>query len=213
MNIRFYFKGNKPVLRIQDKATYGASKTKEYDQIAMKHLMIILYPLIAGYAIYSLIYETHKSWYSWILTSLTNFVYLFGMFFWERMIINIGFISMTPQLFINYKLHSVAAIPTNAMIYKTLNTFIDDIFSFVIKMPTLHRIACFRDDIIFFIFLYQKWIYPVDITRKNEFGFSGIFSSLSSMKWIELDLQQANKKELDVKVAHHRTKKDRLILN
>ena len=81
MNIRFYFKGNKPVLRIQDKATYGASKTKEYDQIAMKHLMIILYPLIAGYAIYSLIYETHKSWYSWILTSLTNFVYLFGMFF------------------------------------------------------------------------------------------------------------------------------------
>lgn len=89
---------------------------------------------------------------------------------------------MTPQLFINYKLHSVAAIPTNAMIYKTLNTFIDDIFSFVIKMPTLHRIACFRDDIIFFIFLYQKWIYPVDITRKNEFGFSGIFSSLSSMK-------------------------------
>jgi hypothetical protein len=28
-------------------------------------------------------------------------------------------------------------------------------------------------DIIFFIFLYQRWIYPVDKTRVNEFGQSG----------------------------------------
>lgn len=54
-----------------------------------------------------------------------------------------------------------------------MNTFIDDLFSFIIKMPTLHRLACFRDDIIFFIYLYQRWIYPVDKTRTNEFGFSG----------------------------------------
>ena len=81
---------------------------------------------------------------------------------------------MTPQLFINYKLKSVAHIPINAMIYKTLNTFIDDMFSFVIKMPMLHRIACFRDDVIFFIYLYQMWIYPVDKTRKNEFGYSAV---------------------------------------
>lgn len=56
------------------------------------------------------------------------------------------------------------------MVYKSLNTFIDDLFSFVIDMPTLHRLSCFRDDIIFFIFLYQKWIYPVDRCRINEFG-------------------------------------------
>lgn len=29
--------------------------------------------------------------------------------------------------------------------YKALNTFIDDMFAFIIKMPTLHRLACFRD--------------------------------------------------------------------
>lgn len=28
-------------------------------------------------------------------------------------------------------------------------------------------------DVIFFIFLYQKWIYPVDHQRINEFGTSG----------------------------------------
>ena len=37
-------------------------------------------------------------------------------------------------------------------------------------MPTMHRLSCFRDDIIFFIMLYQRWIYPVDRARANEFG-------------------------------------------
>merc|ERR1719186_2485380 len=79
---------------------------------------------------------------------------------------------MTPQLFINYKLKSVAHLPWRMMTYKALNTFIDDIFAFVIKMPTMYRIGCFRDDIVFFIFLYQKYIYIEDPTRVNEFGYS-----------------------------------------
>ncbi len=48
----------------QDRASY-ASKTKEYDEQAMRYLSYALYPLIIGYSIYSLLYETHKSWYSW----------------------------------------------------------------------------------------------------------------------------------------------------
>jgi hypothetical protein len=80
---------------------------------------------------------------------------------------------MTPQLFINYKLKSVSHLPWRMMTYKALNTFIDDLFAFVIKMPTMYRIGCFRDDIIFFIYLYQRYIYPVDRTRVNEFGTTG----------------------------------------
>ena len=30
-----------------------------------------------------------------------------------------------------------------------------------------------RDDIVFFIFLYQRYIYKEDKSRVNEFGFSG----------------------------------------
>jgi hypothetical protein len=30
-----------------------------------------------------------------------------------------------------------------------------------------------RDDVIFLIYLYQRWIYRVDMSRVNEFGFSG----------------------------------------
>ena len=56
-----------------------------------------------------------------------------------------GFIMMTPQLFINYKLKSVAHLPWRMLTYKALNTFIDDLFAFVIKMPTLYRLGCFRD--------------------------------------------------------------------
>jgi len=56
-----------------------------------------------------------------------------------------GFIMMCPQLFINYKMKSVAHLPWRQMTYKFLNTIIDDLFAFVIKMPTLHRLSVFRD--------------------------------------------------------------------
>lgn len=53
------------------------------------------------------------------------------------------------------RLKSVAHLPWKAMMYKSINTFIDDLFAFVVKMPTLHRIACLRDDLVFLVFLYQ----------------------------------------------------------
>ncbi|CAF0766073.1 unnamed protein product, partial [Didymodactylos carnosus] len=128
---------------------------------AFRYLSWALFPLVIGYAIYSLTYHEHKSWYSFVLSTIYGFLLTFG------------FIMMTPQLFINYKLKSVAHLPWRMMTYKALNTFIDDMFAFVIKMPTMYRIGCFRDDIIFFIYLYQRYIYPVDRRRTNEFGTSG----------------------------------------
>ena len=132
--------------------------TDAHDKLAFKYLGIATFPLVIAYSIYSLIYEKHKSWYSWVLGTAVGFVYTFG------------FIGMTPQLFINYKLKSVAHMPWKTFMYKALNTFIDDLFAFIIKMPTLHRLACFRDDFIFLIYLYQRWIYPVDKSRANEYG-------------------------------------------
>jgi hypothetical protein len=77
---------------------------------------------------------------------------------------------MTPQLFINYKLKSTAHMPWKTLMYKSLNTFIDDLFAFIIKMPTMHRLSCLRDDVIFFIYLYQRWCYGVDSKRANDYG-------------------------------------------
>ncbi|KAI9193337.1 cleft lip and palate transmembrane protein 1-domain-containing protein [Polychytrium aggregatum] len=137
------------------------SKTKKYDAIAFKYLSYALVPLLIGYTIYSMMYESHKSWYSFIIGTLVGFVYMFG------------FITMTPQLFINYKLKSVAHMPWKTFMYKALNTFIDDLFAFVIKMPWLHRLACLRDDVVFLIYLYQRWVYPEDKRRRNEFVSAG----------------------------------------
>jgi hypothetical protein len=60
-------------------------------------------------------------------------------------------------------------MPWKTFMYKSLNTFIDDLFAFVIKMPWLHRLSCLRDDAVFFVYLYQRWIYPEDKRRRNEF--------------------------------------------
>ncbi|KAF6031791.1 CLPTM1L [Bugula neritina] len=144
-------------------------ETEQFDATAMKYLSYALYPLVACGAIYSLIYTPHKSWYSWCLQSLVNGVYAFGFLF------------MLPQLFVNYKLKSVAHLPWRAFMYKAFNTFIDDVFAFIITMPTAHRVACFRDDLVFLVYLYQRWLYPVDKTRVNEFGqsFDGEGDSMS----------------------------------
>lgn len=64
-------------------------------------------------------------------------------------------------------------MPGKAMAYKFLNTFIDDLFAFTVKMPWLHRLATLRDDVIFFIWLYQGYKYKTDFKRVNEFGQGG----------------------------------------
>lgn len=162
-----------PWLKFTDKDSY-ASKTKEYDVYATKYLSYILYLLVIGYSIYSLIYEEHKSWYSWILGSLVGTVYTFG------------FIMMTPQLFINYKLKSVAHLPWRTFTYKALNTFIDDLFAFIIKMPTLHRMACFRDGTIDLFFRYVL-VKPSSIFLFQTLSSSSICISVGFTQWTKPD--------------------------
>ncbi|KAH8306888.1 hypothetical protein KR018_011695, partial [Drosophila ironensis] len=130
-------------------------ETEQFDREAMKYVSYLLYPLCLAGAVYSLLYLPHRSWYSWTLHSLVNGVYAFGFLF------------MLPQLFVNYKLKSVAAMPWRAFMYKAFNTFIDDFFAFIITMPTSHRVACLRDDFVFLLYLYQRWLYPVDHTRMD----------------------------------------------
>lgn len=103
---------------------------------------------------------TYKSWYSWLISNLANAVYTFG------------FISMCPQLYVNYRLKSVAHLPCKVFLYKVFNTFVDDVFAFLIDMPWKHRVMTLRDDVVFGVFLVQAYVYRVDKTRANEFGYS-----------------------------------------
>ena len=67
-------------------------KTQEYDEIAFQYLFYAAIPLLGAYAIYSLVYDTHKSWYSFVITTLVGSVYAYG------------FLMMVPSLYINYRL-------------------------------------------------------------------------------------------------------------
>ncbi|KAG8877469.1 hypothetical protein FRB98_006681 [Tulasnella sp. 332] len=172
-------------LNITDKHVLNEEekKTQVYDQLAFRYVSYVTIPLLAAYTVYSLMYESHKGWYSFILTTLTSFVYMFG------------FVQLVPQLIINYKLKSVAHMPWKAMVYKTLSTVVDDFFAFVIKMPWLHRLACFRDDVVFLVLLYQRWIYRIDPKRANEYGQVG-------------ELELAEKEAVDKKVVAGTDKKE-----
>ncbi|CAM9967330.1 unnamed protein product, partial [Hapterophycus canaliculatus] len=88
----------------------------------------------------------------------------------QAFVYTFGFVLMTPQLYINYKLKSVAHLPWRFLCYRSLNTVIDDLFAFVIRMPTMHRLSCFRDDVVFVVYLYQRWMYPVDANRPQDRG-------------------------------------------
>lgn len=133
-------------------------RTREYDALAFRIVGAVAVPVLMAYAAYSLQTHEYKGWYSFIVTTLAEAVYMFG------------FAQLVPQLIINYKLKSVAHLPMKAFFYKTLTTVIDDFGSMIIPMPWLHRLACFRDDAVFVVLLYQRWIYRVDYSRANEYG-------------------------------------------
>lgn len=136
-----------------------AALTEEMDQLATRLLgKFFLLPLVLTYAIYSLVKEQHSGWYSWFITTASSFVYA------------VGFVLMCPQLFLNYKLKSVAHLPWRVLGYRFVNTFIDDLFAFIIRMPAMARMSCFRDDVVFIVYLWQRYLYPVDASRPVEGG-------------------------------------------
>ena len=87
------------------------------------------------------------------------------VYWYENIFFDDKYASILAPLYAILKIKNnfTAHLPWRMMTYKALNTFIDDIFAFVIKMPTMYRIGCFRDDIVFFIFLYQKYVYRVSL--------------------------------------------------
>jgi hypothetical protein len=64
---------------------------------------------------------------------------------------------------------------------------VDDVFAFMIQMPLKHKLMTLRDDVVFVIFLIQAYIYRVDKTRTNEFGYA--YEDTDDSKQIECDHQ------------------------
>jgi hypothetical protein len=57
---------------------------------------------------------------------------------------------------------------SNFLISSTNGVFCLDLFAFIIKMPAMHRLSVFRDDFVFLVYMYQRYIYRIDETRPVE---------------------------------------------
>ena len=163
-----------------------ATLTEEMDRLATNTIgKYLLLPLVLGYTVHTLMNEEHSGWYSWFITSASAVVYA------------VGFVMMTPQLFLNYKLKSVAHLPWKVLGYRFVNTFIDDLFAMIIRMPTMARISCFRDDVVFIIYLWQRYLYPVDTSRPVEGGGMDAISQAATTATIDSTEKDSVKKKKD----------------
>lgn len=142
--------------RSVSETTASTESDEDFDAQAMRWLGLLIAPLVASYGIYTLANDCYRSWYSYFVTFAASCMY------------SLGFVLMTPQVFINYKRKSVTYLPWRKFIYRAVSTFIDDFFAFLIRMPTMHRLSCFRDDVVFLVYVYQRHLYPVDATRLED---------------------------------------------
>ncbi|XP_070823013.1 lipid scramblase CLPTM1L-like isoform X2 [Chaetodon trifascialis] len=137
-------------------------RTVEYDTQASRYLSYLVYPLCISGAIFSLAYLRQKSYYSWLINSLVTGVYAFG------------FLSMAPQLFINHKLRSVGHLQGTVLMYRGVNTLISDLcscasfFSSSVSFSSSHQLSCFRDELLFFLYLYQRRRYAPKARRRES---------------------------------------------
>ena len=95
----------------------------------------MLLPIGLIYLIYRVYYYSDNiiknNWKSVVIFIIEYIYFLLNVF---------GFILLTPQIYLNYKLQSVEHLPMRAMTYKFLNTIIDDLYAFAVKSPLLYSL-------------------------------------------------------------------------
>jgi hypothetical protein len=147
------------IIKLEYKQTFEQEEAKDYESEAVSMMVkYLLFPIGVIYLGYRIYYYSDNivknNWKSIVIFIIEYIYFLLNVF---------GFILLTPQIYLNYKLQSVEHLPMKAMTYKFLNTIIDDLYAFAVKTPTMYRIFCFRDDVIFVIYIYQIFKY-----RKNS---------------------------------------------
>lgn len=137
-------------------------KTVEYDAQASRYLSYLVYPLCISGAIFSLAYLRQKCYFSWLLNTLVTGVYA------------LGFLTMAPQLFINHKLRSVSHLQGAVLTYRGVNTLVSDLCcaaSFLnpaLSLTSSHQLCCFRDELFFLLYLYQRRKYGSKFRRRDS---------------------------------------------
>lgn len=148
-----------PFVSLEYKIKFAKEDLKSHESEAISLMTKYLFmPISVLYLSYRIYYYKNTIYSSYFRFAIQYLFFLFNLF---------GFVLMTPQIYINYKLKSVEHMPIKALTYKFLNTIIDDLYAFAVKTTSLYRLSCFKDDIIFVIFIVQMIIYRKNL-RKEE---------------------------------------------
>ena len=62
-------------------------------------------------------------------------------------------------------------MPMRGLLYRAVTIVVDDVFAFAVDSPTLHRVSVFRDDAVFLVALFQRWLYarpPQPAPQQNQ---------------------------------------------
>lgn len=149
-----------PFVSLNYKIKFAQENAQSHETEAISLMTKYLFlPISVLYLSYRIYYYKQTVYSSYFKFAIQYLFFLFNLF---------GFVLMTPQIYINYKLKSVAHMPVKALTFKFLNTIIDDLYAFAVKTTTLYRISCFKDDVIFVIFIIQMVLYRKNIRKEDR---------------------------------------------
>ncbi|KAI8065940.1 cleft lip and palate transmembrane protein 1-domain-containing protein [Gongronella butleri] len=86
-------------------------------------------------------------WYAMALGSLAHFIYVFGFAF------------LLPQVILNHQHKQILHVCKRTLLYKFFNILIDITSAYLIKTPSIHRIAWLHQDILYVVVLFQCLYY------------------------------------------------------
>jgi hypothetical protein len=182
------FSSKFPFIFIKHRIEFKQQKSKDYETEAVNLMMKYLFGPVA------VLYLSYRVYYFRQTLNISLFKFFIEYIFFMMNLF--GFILLTPQIYLNYKLKSVEHMPFKALTFKFLNTIIDDLYAFAVKTPTLYRIFCFKDDVIFVIFIYQIIKYRKNKRRFDQEDDIGTNEVIEESKKVEENKQiESNEKK------------------
>ena len=74
---------------------------------------------------------------------------------------------MLTEIYANYKVKSVGYFPMSVFFYRLVEVLIDEAIATVLNLPTIFCISCYRNDVVFLLYMIQRWMYRVDPNRSD----------------------------------------------
>jgi hypothetical protein len=171
-------------------------ETMRFDMEGYKFVGLAMIPIAIAYAVYSFLHGSYETFSRFLREASLDGVFAFGC------------LAMVPQLYINFRLKTVAGMSGPLVVCQFLDAFIDDLWLVYMKFRGINanRIADFRYVIIFVVWLWQRKIYREDPNRVTEFGVSvdetgGIIESQQAR---DAEDEKGKVKEGDDSVVVHR---------